>query len=386
MRVERAPRDAYVMIVDDEPINIDIVQAYLEEAEYSNFLTTTDSSAAIGLIQSHQPDVVLLDINMPQVNGLELLKIMRGDMSLRMIPAIVLTAATDTSIKLQALKLGASEILTKPVDPSELLLRIENVLVAKAYQDHLAQYSVRLEQQVAIRTKELLRSREEAIHCLARAAEYRDDDTGQHVTRVGVYAAIIAEELGFPKPAIELIEQAAQLHDVGKIGIPDEILHKPGKLEPSEFALMRTHCDIGQRIINPLSGDETEQLKRHTYVGMKIMSSTSSPVLKMAAVIAATHHEKWDGSGYPKGLVGKAIPIEGRIVAVADVFDALSSKRPYKDAYPTAKCIEIMDASRGQHFDPHVLDAFLARIDEVEKFRRQCADRPSEPNDETPTT
>jgi putative two-component system response regulator len=374
-RVDRAPRDAYVMIVDDETVNIDIVQAYLEEAEFGNFVTTTESQTAVELARVHQPDIILLDINMPRVSGLDILDCLRGDNELRHIPVVVLTAATDPEIKLKSLRLGASEILAKPIDPSELLLRIENVLSAKAYQDHLAKYSERLEQQVAIRTEELLRSRQEAIHCLARAAEYRDDDTGQHVTRVGIYASIIAHELGFPRGAVELIEQAAQLHDVGKIGIPDAILHKPGKLEASEFELMQSHCGIGRRIINPLSDDESAQLNRHTSVGMKIMASTTSPVLKMAAMIAQTHHEKWDGSGYPRGLAGNDIPIEGRIVAVADVFDALSSKRPYKDAFPISQCLEIMMEGRQKHFDPRVLDAFLARKDEIVEVRQRCLDQ-----------
>ncbi len=254
------------------------------------------------------------------------------------------------------------------------MLRVENVLAVKAYQDHLAKHSERLEQQVRLRTAELVRSRQEAIHCLARAGEYRDDDTGHHVTRVGRYSALIAAELGFPEQAVELIEQAAQLHDVGKIGIPDSILHKPGKLDPQEFDLVQEHCGIGRRIINPLSHEESIRLKSHTSVGMQIVGATNSPVLRLAAVIAASHHEKWDGSGYPKGLAGNAIPIEGRIVAVADVFDALSSVRPYKDAFPLEKCLSILREGKGKHFDPRVLDAFLARIDQIVNIRDHYAE------------
>ena len=357
------------MIVDDESINIDVVQAYLEEEGFGNFVTTTDSASTVELIRLHKPDILLLDINMPKVSGLDILQSMQRDDELRMIPAVVLTASNDSETKLQALRFGASDFLAKPVDPSELMLRIENVLSAKAYQDHLADHSDRLEQQVKIRTEELLRSRQEAIHCLARAGEYRDDDTGHHVTRVGRYSGIIAEELGFPPPAVDLIEQAAQLHDVGKIGIPDSILHKPGKLDPEEFELIQEHCGIGRRIINPLSHEESIRLKAHTSVGMQIIGSTTSPVLKMAAVIASTHHEKWDGTGYPRGLAGNEIPIEGRIVAVADVFDALSSKRPYKEAFPLEKCLTILSDGRGKHFDPRVLDAFLKRLDDVISVR-----------------
>lgn len=364
-----SPVDANVMVVDDESFNIDLVQAYLEDEGFGNFITTTDSTAALSMVRTHRPDIVLLDVKMPKVNGLEILQAMREDRELRLIPVLILTASTTSETKLEALRLGASDFLAKPVDPSELVLRVENVLSAKAYQDHLAQYSERLEEQVRVRTNELLRSREEAIHCLARAGEYRDDDTGHHVMRVGLYSAIIAKQLGFPQPAVELIQQAAQLHDVGKIGIPDSILHKPGKLEPHEFEMIKQHCGIGRHIINPLTNEETERLSDHTTVGMKIMASTNSPVLKMAAVIASSHHEKWDGSGYPTGLKGKEIPIEGRIVAVADVFDALSSKRPYKDAFPMEKCLAILTEGREKHFDPRVLDAFLARVDDVLQIR-----------------
>ena len=371
------PHDALVMVVDDEGFNIDLVEAYLEDEGFRNFVTTTDSTSALSMVRSHRPDIVLLDVKMPQVTGLEILAAMRNDRELRLIPTLILTASTAPETKLEALRLGASEFLAKPVDPSELALRVKNVLSAKAYQDHLAQYSERLEQQVEVRTKELLRSREEAIHCLARAGEYRDDDTGHHVMRVGLYSAIIAEELGFTKPEIELIQQAAQLHDVGKIGIPDAILHKPGKLESHEFDIIKQHCAIGQNIINPLTPEESSQLSEHTTVGMMIMSSTNSPVLKMAALIASTHHEKIDGSGYPHGLSGEDIPIEGRIVAVADVFDALSSPRPYKKAFTLEKCLGILKEGRGTHFDANALDAFFARLDDIVRIRDdyagQCA-------------
>jgi putative two-component system response regulator len=368
------PRDACVMIIDDESINIEIVKAYLEEEGFENLIATTEASKAMDMLREQKPDIVLLDIKMPEISGLELLRMMRRDREMMMIPAIVLTAANDPQVKLQALRLGASDFLAKPVDPSELTLRLENVLAVKAYQDHLADYSEKLEQQVRVRTEELVHSRQEAIHCLARAGEFRDDDTGRHVTRVGRYAAMIASELGFPQAAVDLIEQAAQLHDVGKIGIPDAILHKPGKLDPQEFEIIQEHCNIGRRIINPLSHEESIRLKTHTSVGLQIMGSTNSPVLRLAAVIAATHHEKWDGTGYPKGLAGNAIPIEGRIVAVADVFDALSSARPYKEAFPIERCLKILIDSRGKHFDPRVLDAFLRRKDDAIRVREDYVD------------
>lgn len=325
-----AARDACVMIIDDERLNIEVVKAYLKEEGFENFLSTTHSPTAVETLRQHRPDIVLLDINMPEVSGLEILAEMRRDATLNMIPVLVLTAANDPKIKLQALRLGASDFLAKPVDPSEMTLRVENVLAVKAYQDHLAEYSERLERQVRIRTEELERSRQEAIHCLARAGEYRDDDTGHHVTRVGRYSGLIASELDLPRASVELIEQAAQLHDVGKIGIPDAILHKPGKLDPREYEIIQQHCGIGRRIINPLTHEESIRLQAHTSIGLQIMESTHSPVLRLAAVIAGSHHEKWDGSGYPQGLAAEAIPLEGRIVAVADVFDASVRLDPTK--------------------------------------------------------
>ncbi len=367
-------RHAQIMIVDDEMINIEVVKAYLEEEGFYNFLTTTRSIIAIEMVRQERPDIVLLDINMPQVSGLEILETMRNDHELKLIPAVVLTASNDPQIKLNALRLGASDFLAKPVDPSELMLRLQNVLAAKAYRDHLAKYSERLEEQVRLRTAELILSRQEAIHCLARAGEYRDDDTGHHVIRVGRYAALIARELGFDQTTVDLIEQAAQLHDVGKIGIPDAILHKPGKLDSQEFDIIRAHCGIGRRIINPLSNEESIRLKTHANVGMQIMGSTNSPVLKLAAVIAASHHEKWDGTGYPNQIAGDKIPLEGRIVAVADVFDALSSARPYKEAFPIEKCLQILREGRGSHFDPNVLDAFFRCLDEAIVIRGEYVD------------
>lgn len=367
-------RHACVMIIDDERLNIEVVKSYLKQEGFERFLSTTHSPSAVGMLRQHSPDIVLLDINMPEVNGLEILAEMRQDPFLNKIPVLILTAANDPKIKLQALRLGASDFLAKPVDPSELTLRLENVLAVKAYQDHLAEYSERLEQQVRIRTEELERSRQEAIHCLARAGEYRDDDTGHHVTRVGRYSGLIAKELGFPEETVELIEQAAQLHDVGKIGIPDSILHKPGKLDPREYEIIQSHCGIGRRIINPLSHEESVRLKSHTSIGLQIMGSTHSPVLRLAAVIAGTHHEKWDGTGYPQGLSGESIPLEGRIVAVADVFDALSSARPYKEAFPIDKCLKILMDGRGRHFDPRILDAFMRRKDEAIRIHDEYVD------------
>jgi len=302
---------------------------------------------------------------LPEVSGLEILAAMRADEQMCHIPVIVLTACTGAETKLQALRLGPSDFLAKPVDASELLLRLRNVLAVKAYQDHLADHSAELERMVDKRTEELVASRQRIIHCLARAAEFRDDDTGHHVTRVGQYAAVIADELGFDHRAVELIEQAAKLHDIGKIGVPDSVLLKEGKLEAEEFDLIKRHCSFGNSIINPKSKGNVQAYQKHTEIGATLLEVDGYPVMELAAIIAQSHHEKWDGSGYPLGLQGEGIPIEGRITAVADVFDALSSKRPYKPAFSREKCFGILEEGRGTHFDPRVLDAFFARSDEI---------------------
>jgi putative two-component system response regulator len=353
------------MVVDDEPTNIKVVQRLLQLAGYENFVTTTESTSAVELIRSEQPDIVLLDLMMPGVSGLEILAEIRADERLPFLPVIILTAATDRETKLQSLELGATDFLGKPLDPSELVARIRNVLAVKAYEDRLLHHSRDLEAAVYQRTADLEKSRQEVIHCLARAAEYRDDDTGNHILRVGKYARLVAEKLGMSEAESNILEQAAQLHDVGKIGIPDAVLLKPGKLTTDEFATMQEHCIYGHHILSPASVQENSQLEMHKQLGALILEVGSSPILELAVAIALSHHEWWDGSGYPLGLAGEEIPLEGRITAVADVFDALSSKRCYKDALPMETSLEIMREERGTHFDPTVLDAVLAQQDEV---------------------
>ena len=365
---------AKIAIIDDEEMNIRVVQGYLQQEGYKNFVRTTDATRALDLIATTKPDVVLLDVIMPHVSGLEILTAMRANRAMCRIPVIVLTACTGPETKLQALKLGPSDFLAKPVDASELLLRLRNVLAVKAYQDHLANYSLELEKQVKKRTQEVAESRQKIIHCLARAAEFRDDDTGHHVIRVGKYAAVIARAMGFEPHAVELLEQAAQLHDIGKIGVPDSILLKEGKLDPDEFDVVKRHCSFGNSIINPMSAREYHAYQEHAQLGAKLLEFEGFPVMELAGVIAQTHHERWDGSGYPLGLAGEDIPIEGRITAVADVFDALSTKRPYKAAFSREKCFGILEEGRGTHFDPKVLDAFFGCSEEIVAIQIRYAD------------
>lgn len=367
-------RKAGIMIVDDESYNVLVVRKFLQHAGYENFVTTTESPQAIDLMKRDMPDIVLLDIMMPEVSGIDILRVMKITPELSTIPVIILTASPDPALKTQALELGATDFLAKPVDPCELILRVKNVLAAKANFDLLAKYSVDLERQVAARTRELELSRRHIIFCLARASEFRDNDTGHHVIRVGRYAGAIARELGYSPTQVEALEQAAQLHDVGKIGIPDEILHKPGKLDPEEYEFIQKHVGYGKQIIECMPDGEWQNLKHHTKLGGQLLDVKSEPIMRMASRIALTHHEWWNGEGYPLGLAGEDIPIEGRITAVADVYDALSSKRPYKKPFPREKCFQMLDEKRGIQFDGRVLDAFFARIDDITDIQIRYAD------------
>ncbi|MFK7769240.1 MAG: HD domain-containing phosphohydrolase [Mariniblastus sp.] len=368
-------RTSKIMIIDDEQLVIRVVRRFLSSDGYENFFTVTDPRDALEAIDREKPDVVLLDIMMPHITGLDLLKVRQKTPAFQPIPFIILSANSENQIKREALQLGATDFLSKPVDPSDLILRVQNALTVKRHHDHLANYAVELEKQVRERTHQIEKSREQIIHCLARAAEYRDNETGEHVIRVGKYCAVIAEQLGFGPEYCHEIELAAQLHDVGKIGIPDSVLLNPGKLNNAEFEVMKTHCGLGMQIMEPLADSEGERIRRHTDMGGFIMDGVDSPMLELAATIARTHHEKWDGTGYPFQLKGDAIPIEGRICCVADVYDALCSERPYKPKFPIKKCLEIMISERGTRFDPIVLDAFFERIDDVETIRKAYDDK-----------
>ena len=363
-----------VFIIDDEEATVLTTKRYLEQAGYDNCIYTTDSAKAIDMAIKQKPDLILLDIRMPNINGLEVLKLVKQNPLLRQLSVVILTAETEPEIINIALELGANDILQKPIQPLELIPRVQSALMVKTHLDQVANQKAELEKQVQSRTKELFQSRQQIILSLARAAEHRDDDTGNHVLRVGVYSAMIAKQLGWKTDVVQMLQQAAQLHDVGKIGIPDSILFKPGKLDPEEFDLMKEHCMIGKSIISPYEGQERDALRAHTRLGQGILRIRSSPLMMMASCIAQTHHENWDGLGYPLGLKGEDIPIEGRIVAVADVFDALSSKRPYKDAYPREKCFEIMLQMRGKKLDPQMLDAFFACGKSIVEVQMQLAD------------
>lgn len=365
---------ARILVIDDEAVNIKVIQKYLQQGGYTQIRGITDPTFALAGIDIEQPDVILLDVMMPRISGLELLASIRANPSTSHLPVIILTASCDRETKLAVLERGATDFLAKPVDPCELGPRVRNALMVKRYHDSLRNYAQTLEDAVRNRTAELESSRRDVIYCLARAAELRDDDTGHHVLRVGKYAAVIGRAIGLDEPAVEMLEQAAQLHDIGKIGIPDEILLKPGKLDPEQYERMQKHVGLGQKIIEPISQADWETLKHHVEIGQKVLDISRSPLLRMASRIALTHHERWNGQGYPLGLAKEDIPLEGRITAVADVFDALSSRRPYKKPFPIDQCFAIIEADRGEHFDPAIVDAFLAQRQAIADIQIRFAD------------
>ncbi|QEG38067.1 HD domain-containing phosphohydrolase [Roseimaritima ulvae] len=367
---------AKVLILDDEMANVRVLKRFLESAGYTNIQTSTDSTTAMGWLEQQRPDLLLLDVMMPDVSGIDLLGQIRQHPRLRFLPVLIVTANTDNETKRTCLSLGATDFLAKPVDPNDLLPRVRNTLVTRSFQNQLARYAQQLEQRVKDRTRELEFSRREVVECLARAAEYRDTETGNHVVRVGRFAGIIAKRMGFTADEVSNIELAAQLHDVGKIAIPDAVLHKPGRLDPDEFAYIKRHAAIGHSIIRAHSPRETEALRRHVMAGGQLLAAQSSPLLRLASTIALSHHERWDGTGYPLGLKGEDIPPEARITSVADVYDALSSARPYKDAMPREKCFQILEEGRGTQFDPRVLDAFFESSEEVIQVQLELVDVP----------
>jgi putative two-component system response regulator len=365
---------ARVAIVDDEPINIKVARKYLQAAGYSHFITTTDSTTALALLAAERPDVVLLDIMMPEVDGIQVLSAIRAHKDLCHLPVLILTASTDAQTKSRALNAGATDFLPKPFDPSDLLPRIRNALTVKAHHDHLERYSEDLERQVRARTIELELSRLQVVYCLARAAEYRDDTTGRHVIRVGRYAGRLAREIGFSQVDAATLGLAAQLHDVGKIGLPDSILLKPASLTPEEYEIVKKHCDIGQHIVQPLSDTEWKSLRQCSETDFSVNTPSGDPLLVMIANIARSHHERWDGTGYPRHLKGEQIPLESRITSVADVFDALTTRRPYKPAFEIPKVMEMIAQGRGTQFDPQVVDALTRCLDDILLIRKEQAD------------
>ena len=334
-------QQARFLIVDDEPANVSLLTQMLEQWGAIHIIGTNDPCATANLFSSFQPDIVLLDLMMAGMDGFQVMEqlqtLIEAD---AFLPILVLTADTTDQTKRQALQCGATDFLTKPFDAIELSLRVHNLLSRRMMHRRLKEQNQHLDRQVQERTQQLALAEVNTAECLALAAEYRDDDTGQHTQRVGQCAAQLAGALGLSAKEISLLKRAAPLHDVGKIGIPDNILLKPAKLTDDEFSAIKTH----------------------TTIGAAILAQHQTALLQLASRIALTHHERWDGKGYPQGLAGEDIPLVGRIVAVADVFDALTHERPYKKAWPIAEAVAEIEKQTGTQFDPDVVSAFTETI------------------------
>jgi putative two-component system response regulator len=349
---------ATILIVDDEKINLDVMEAMLIPQGYE-IIIAQNGIEALNKANENEPDVILLDIMMPGMNGFEVAKQLKQNEETKVIPIVMVTALSEVQDRVKALEAGADDFLTKPVDDIELRARVSSLLKVKAYNDHMKNYQKELEDEVAKRTIQLKQAFEkikkssmDTIYSLTRAAEYRDTDTGAHIMRMSHYSAALARKMGINENTVEFILYAAPMHDVGKIGIPDKILLKPGKHDPEEWGIM----------------------KEHTVIGGEILEGSSTGFAKLGKMIALTHHEKWDGSGYPKGLKGREIPKIGRVTALADVFDALTSKRPYKAAFSMEESLNIINAGKGKHFDPEVVDAFLSTQSEILAIKERFKD------------
>ncbi|MBI2782537.1 MAG: response regulator [Gammaproteobacteria bacterium] len=350
--IENIVHAARIFIVDDEPVNLKLLGRFLTTQGYGNIELFQDPHEVLARYQEARPDLILLDLNMPQMNGYEVLAQLRALDDPLLPPVVGLTAQHSRDHLLKALSAGARDFIRKPFDTTELQVRVHNLIEAHLAHRMLHDQAAVLEELVQQRTEVLQQTRLQVVQRLARAAEYRDNETGNHILRMAKVSTLLAESLGWTPAECELMSHASPMHDIGKIGIPDGILLKPGKLEPLEFKIMQTHAEIGAKI---LDGDDCD-------------------LINLARSIALTHHEKWDGTGYPRGLAGAAIPMAGRIVAVADVFDALTSVRPYKDAWPTEKAVNQMKEDAGTHFDPEVIDHFLKCLPNIIEVTLRYAD------------
>jgi putative two-component system response regulator len=330
--------DARVLVVDDQPANVLLLQRILEREGFAHVRTTTDSREALPLFAAFDPDILLLDLHMPYLDGFEVIRRIGAELGDdAYVPTVVLTADAGNEARDLALSTGANDFLTKPFDPTEVMLRIRNLLTTRMLHLRLTARNGDLTAHSRVQQEALESARIEVLDRLARAVDLRDNDTFAHTQRVGETSVNLASVLGIEGAERELLRRAAPLHDIGKIGVSDAVLLKPGRLTDEEFDHVRTHTTIGAGLL-----DDSE-----------------IPVVRLARVVALSHHERWDGNGYPQRLAGEDIPLPARIVAVADVFDALSHARPYKEAWPHDQVMAELVAQRGLHFDPAVVDALF---------------------------
>ena len=340
---------AQLLVVDDEPVVCDLLSRWLRDEGYS--CTTAGSAAAAWAhLQEHHVELATLDITMPGGSGLDLLDQIRK--ALPDTAAIMLTAEGDTAKAIRALTAGAYGYLIKPIERQEFLIQVKNAIERRRLVIENRAYTYELEGKVREQTRAIRVAHEETIHRLVTASMYRDEETGAHIRRVGMYSALMAEALGWSWDDVDRIRMAAPMHDIGKIGIPDAVLQKPGKLTPEEYEVM----------------------KRHTTIGAEMLAGSDSPVLELGRTIALSHHERWDGRGYPAGLAGDSIPESARIVAIVDVYDALTHDRVYRPALPEEAAIKVLENGRGTHFDPFLLRLFLSLLPEMRRIAREAPD------------
>jgi putative two-component system response regulator len=340
--------DRTVLVVDDRPENVEVLDSILSGEYQVRFALSGEKALQVAL--ESPPDLVLLDIMMPGMDGYTVCRALKEHPVTADVPVIFVTALEEEQDEARGLELGAVDYITKPVGRAVVLARVRT---------HIALHNQNriLEQRVQERTAQLEESQHEIIRRLGRAAEYKDNETGLHVLRMSHYTRLVAQSLELDDETVDLLFQAAPMHDVGKIGVPDRILLKPGPLDP----------------------DEWEAIKKHPAIGAAIIGQHDSPLLEMARTIALTHHEKWNGKGYPHGLAGEDIPLPGRIVAIADVFDALTSDRPYKNAWSFQDATDLIRRESGHHFDPVIVEAFLKVESEVRQIRDQWAEADGSP-------
>jgi two-component system, response regulator RpfG len=341
MNAKIIPEYLNVIAVDDEPFNLELIKV-LSLNVYPNMLLFSDPLLALEHIASHPVDILLVDYMMPTINGIELMRDAQK-IDPEILTIMITAAGDDDAVKLEALNEGAIDFLKKPVNAAEYRARMNNVAKLKRSQRIMDDFNHQLEAEVEKATEALRQREQEALQVLSNAAEYKDPETASHVSRVAHYSRLLAQKYGLDEKEQEILFYASPLHDIGKVGISDSILLKPGKLDEEEMSAMKKHAEIG----------------------WKILESSENPYLKAGSIIAYTHHEKFDGSGYPNALKGEAIHIYGRITAIVDVFDALTSVRPYKKAWTFDEAVVYLQGQSGKHFDPYLCRIFIEHLDEV---------------------
>jgi putative two-component system response regulator len=350
---DKVIKQARILIVDDLPVNVMVLEATLRRAGYANIVTATDPRTVEDCVANDDFDIIFLDIRMPHINGFELCEKLSSQVPEDdYLPVVVVTAQSDKETRNKSLQAGAKDFISKPFDNQEVLSRTRNALQVRCLYKERRDHAVQLEIKVAERTRDLEDAQLEILRRLGLASAFRDNETSAHVQRVAHACQMIALEAGLGDIFARMILRASPLHDVGKIGIPDYVLMKPAPLDPDEWTIM----------------------KRHAEIGANMLSDHPSPVMQMAHRIALTHHERWDGLGYPRGLAGEEIPVEGRITAISDVFDALLSRRPYKESWSEKRAIEFIGDNAGTQFDPHLVACFLKLTGNILALREQFPD------------